>query len=855
MRVQAISEVTGTILLMGVIVLGVIVLDLAVFSAPTVTHIPALTVGGTNHSTLITLVHEGGDALQPGEFRILVDGVDRTTGFTNSGSWPWSLGETLSYNAPALPKGAVVIYNGTGRGDIQLFQIRFPYGVYVPPVTGTEVPATATTTIMTTPTTPAPVAWYDCGWGFRREITIDHTLVPGTQSNFPVLVSLTSDAGLGAHAQVSGNDILFTSSDGTTKIPHEIESYAAGTLLAWVNVSTVSSAGDTTFFMYYGNARAPAQQSPARTWDSNYIVVQHMDGASSGALDDSTGYHNDVTSQVGTPSYQQAGEVGSAVGFAGSDAVEIQDAASLDLTSQYTVCTWIRPASITDWNRIVAKSHTANSAPWTMYGLLFDDNNHIRDEVASGGAQNADNGATVIPLSTWSHACGTYDHASLRLYLNGNPEGTPLALSSNIDTNNMPLSIGRSGFGSDYFTGRIDEVRVSNIARSASWIQTEYRSESNPAAFASVGAEESSPCAPAAPSPAWANCLWSYRKGITIDKAKVTGTQSDFPVLVSLAADSDLQARARSDGYDLLFTGSDGQTAIPYEREGYDPATGALTAWVRVPSISSAANTTIYLYYGYASSPDMADPAQAWDPDYMAVWHMNATNPPDSTINGNTGTNAGSTDISGKVGRARRVVAASSQYVDIPSAGPSLNLSGSSSVTVEAWIYATSWRDYWWRGTILGKSDNLSTNNLEGYVLRAGKFPAKTGTYGSLDFAFGNGTKYWSETLSTGKMVTGQWHQVAAVFNGTSIAVYINGTFQNATKSLAGTVQDSPYRPDIGAGAYYRTIGNGMYFDGYIDEVRVSDIDRSDSWISTEYNNGNSPSTFSYPGREETCFC
>src|SRR5437764_12166115 len=72
-------------------------------------------------------------------------------------------------------------------------------------------------------------AWFNASWSFRKAITVDFTKVPNTdQTNFPVLVSLTADAGLSAHALASGNDILFTLSDGTTKIPYQRESYSAG---------------------------------------------------------------------------------------------------------------------------------------------------------------------------------------------------------------------------------------------------------------------------------------------------------------------------------------------------------------------------------------------------------------------------------------------------------------------------------------------------------------------------------------------------------------------------------------------------------------------------------------------------
>jgi hypothetical protein len=52
----------------------------------------------------------------------------------------------------------------------------------------------------------------------------------------------------------------------------------------------------------------------------------------------------------------------------------------------------------------------------------------------------------------------------------------------------------------------------------------------------------------------------------------------------------------------------------------------------------------------------------------------------------------------------------------------------------------------------------------------------------------------------------------------------------------------------IGTRTYYY---NEFYFDGRVDEIRVSDIVRSDAWISTSYNTMNNPSSFLTIGPEE----
>jgi hypothetical protein len=42
----------------------------------------------------------------------------------------------------------------------------------------------------------------------------------------------------------------------------------------------------------------------------------------------------------------------------------------------------------------------------------------------------------------------------------------------------------------NYLNGAIDEVRVSNIARSSDWISTEFANQSQPSTFYTIGAAQ-----------------------------------------------------------------------------------------------------------------------------------------------------------------------------------------------------------------------------------------------------------------------------------------------------------------------------------------------------------------------------
>ena len=77
---------------------------------------------------------------------------------------------------------------------------------------------------------PGVSGWYDSNWLYRQKITISSSMAPSDQTNFPMLIKITNqDNSVFAGAQANGDDILFISSDGLTKLDHEIESYSSTT--------------------------------------------------------------------------------------------------------------------------------------------------------------------------------------------------------------------------------------------------------------------------------------------------------------------------------------------------------------------------------------------------------------------------------------------------------------------------------------------------------------------------------------------------------------------------------------------------------------------------------------------------
>ena len=82
------------------------------------------------------------------------------------------------------------------------------------------------------------------------------------------------------------------------------------------------------------------------------------------------------------------------------------------------------------------------------------------------------NSPTNFPTEKWHHFVATYDHAYIRLYINGVEQGTPIAETRNINWHGT--SNQRIGFAQWYFNGLIDEVRIYNRALSAEEVKIHY---------------------------------------------------------------------------------------------------------------------------------------------------------------------------------------------------------------------------------------------------------------------------------------------------------------------------------------------------------------------------------------------
>lgn len=329
---------------------------------------------------------------------------------------------------------------------------------------------------------------FDEGWQYRKKITINHNKVEDDLIDFPLLIN-KFDSDLKLKAQSNGDDILFMDGQGVAnRLMHEIELFDSsnGELVAWVNIPYINDNINTVLYMYYGNPDCSSQEYPELVWDSNFVLVQHFE-ESSGVIYDSTVYNNDGIPN-GDITYNTDGKINGALGFDGSgDSVVIKDDTSLDFgTGDFSAIVWTKTLAYNGDGQIINKRDYWGS----NIGLQYHESQFI---VWLGDyppySQLLYNG---VDADEWYHVAITRENGIVNLFVNGEIIESK-EVSGSISTN-ADLYLGIDPYHSEEnFFGFIDEIRFSNIMRSAEYFRTEYNNHNDPTSFTSFAPEESEP--------------------------------------------------------------------------------------------------------------------------------------------------------------------------------------------------------------------------------------------------------------------------------------------------------------------------------------------------------------------------
>ena len=346
---------------------------------------------------------------------------------------------------------------------------------------------------------------------------------------------------------------------------------------------------------------------------------------------------------------------------------------------------------------------------------------------------------------------------------------------------------------------------------------------------------------------------WGQRVKLTLDNTDVTAALGNFPILVYLSTNSGRNNDDVSFVFDELtnnanrkkiaVTTSNGTTECYVEIERWDDANEHAWLWVKVPSISDSVDTDLYLYYDsshaenttYVDDTNVGNSHNVWDANFKAVYHMDdATTSTilDSTNNSNDGTKTAANRplvAAGKIGNAQHFNDGTSDKIDCGAAA-SVKITGD--LTLEAWVAIDN--NPATRHTIISRYE--TTNNDRSYAMEisANKthflYCSEDGTW-----TVGNRT----EAADPNFEVDGTWHHTASTYKlSTEVGeVFKDGSNVTETQTTEATGLNAGSEPLLlGAG---RAGGAATRFmDGFIDEARVSNTVRSDSWIQTTYESG-----------------
>ena len=362
---------------------------------------------------------------------------------------------------------------------------------------------TSATTIV--PLTINPTT--QCAASYQRAITIDHTKVPNTdQVNFPFLFSTTDQAfatiANGGHiASPNGNDIIFsTDPNGLTKLDYELEQYnpITGQIVAWIRIPTLSHTTNTVIYMFYGNSSITTSlQNPAGVWDTNYHAVYHLANVGTSTAADSTANGNNASLTSVSAAF---GEIDGAANFNGiSSYMQVPSAAfgayPNDFTASFGV--WFMTAAAGVILGQTGGGEPGSSPDGWVPALYVDTAGSLRASLFwHGGVSDQIVTTTAYNDNNWHYAVDTFANGTETLYVDGQNTGSQQAGEDGYassyeyfvgagETANWPAANGSWL----YFNGLIDEVNISNSARSSDWVLTEYNNQSSPAAFYQLSSE------------------------------------------------------------------------------------------------------------------------------------------------------------------------------------------------------------------------------------------------------------------------------------------------------------------------------------------------------------------------------
>lgn len=323
-------------------------------------------------------------------------------------------------------------------------------------------------------------------WLYSKNITINtsatgHNIL-GNVINFPYVLRLSQFSFNFSQAKKNGEDIRFSKSGGAP-LAYQINNWdSAGAKAAiWVKIDTILGNNATQYIkMYWGRPAASDSSNGRRVFDTQngFAAVYHLEQPTGNALDATANALAAVPN--GNVPALTTGMIGSTQSFDGNgDYYNAGTGAPFNMSAvrTFSVSAWVyrQGAGADAWEGIATK-FAWQAGNYREYELMLNGDFTINiSSDGTGGTETIVRSGTTPNDNAWYYAAGTMDGAVMRLYVNGAQTATANKTAV-YNSANAPFLIGK-GDANQAFNGKIDEVRVSRVARSSDWIRLCYRNQ------------------------------------------------------------------------------------------------------------------------------------------------------------------------------------------------------------------------------------------------------------------------------------------------------------------------------------------------------------------------------------------
>ena len=349
-----------------------------------------------------------------------------------------------------------------------------------------------------------------CGTGFAHgaTLTLSHATGGMDLLNFPIELSfngatansitLAGLAGTGSGGGVTdlgGKDIVFCLSNGQL-LNFELNSgtyvSSTGAGIWYVQIPDVASSGiATSIQVMWGNSSAANAQNLPGTWSNGYVAVYHTSPGN--FLLDSTG--NNATLALAPDTSGVTSPLGSALSFTNTQYAIATSPSSIPIgNAARTIEAWQQFPSMPSAETVMfgyggnfLTGFTLEYSPRSSsVGPGYDEWPHDTGFILSAADTNWHYFATTLTSGGNSGNVLSYKDGSVGATC-GSVSGANCsqAIATNsgiIQMNGVPGTSSNGAQGTENLT----ELRISNVARSAGWIATQYSNQSNPGAFITV---------------------------------------------------------------------------------------------------------------------------------------------------------------------------------------------------------------------------------------------------------------------------------------------------------------------------------------------------------------------------------